>query len=78
MAELTTKERNALPASAFVFPGQRAYPIQDEEHARNALSRVSQFGTPAEKAAVRKAVYSRYPNIGREGAARMRAMKRTK
>lgn len=66
MATLTTKQRKALPDSAFALPGRR-YPIQNISHARNALARVAQKGTPAEKAAVRRAVYSRYPQL-RENA----------
>jgi len=61
--KLTTKERNALPDSAFVFPKERKYPIHDESHARSALQRVSQFGTPEEKAKVRAAVKRKYPNM---------------
>jgi hypothetical protein len=61
--KLTTEARNALPDSAFVFPGERAYPIHDRKHARNALARVEQHGTPDEKAKVRAAVASRYPGI---------------
>jgi hypothetical protein len=41
MAKLTTKERNALPTSAFAGPG-RSYPINDPSHAANAKSRASQ------------------------------------
>lgn len=66
MARLTAKARKRLPRSAFVFPGRRAYPIHDRAHARNALSRVAQHGTPAQKARVRAAVRSRYPSIGRK------------
>ena len=62
MAELTTKQRNDLPDSAFALPGRR-YPIQDESHARNALARVSQHGTPEEKRKVRAAVQRKFPNI---------------
>ena len=40
-----------------------SYPIPDESHARNALARVSQHGSEAEKAKVRKAVASKFPNI---------------
>lgn len=64
MSVLTAKSRKNLPASAFVFPDKQAYPIHDVAHARNALARVSQFGSPAEKAAVRRAVYRRYPQMG--------------
>lgn len=62
-AKLTSKKRKALPNSAFVFPKERKYPIQDKSHARNALARVSQFGTPQEKAKVRAAVRRKYPTI---------------
>jgi hypothetical protein len=46
--------------------GHGAYPIPDASHARNALSRVSQFGSPAEKAAVRAKVHGRFPNIDKK------------
>lgn len=42
MATLGTTQRNALPASQFGLPGQRAYPMPDAAHARNALARASQ------------------------------------
>ena len=64
MAKLTSGKRNALPTKAFAEPGKRAYPIEDANHARNALSRVSQFGSPAEKSQVRSAVARKYPGIG--------------
>jgi hypothetical protein len=66
MAKLTAKKRNALKSSSFAEPGKRAYPIQDASHARNALARVSQHGTPAEKAKVRAAVHRKYPSIGKK------------
>lgn len=52
MARLTAAARNALPDSDFAGPN-RSYPVEDAAHARNALSRVSQFGSPALKAKVR-------------------------
>jgi hypothetical protein len=64
VARLTAKTRNALPAGKFADPANRAYPINDRAHARNALSRVSQFGSPALKAKVRAAVHREYPGIG--------------
>lgn len=63
MAVLTTKDRKALPSKDFALPGGR-YPINDPNHARNALARVSQYGTPAEKSKVRAAVKRKYPGIG--------------
>lgn len=68
VAVLDAKQRNALPDSAFALPGRR-YPIHDLAHARDALARVAQNGTPAEQAKVRAAVSRRYPGIGdSEGA----------
>ena len=63
MAKLTSKQRRKLPAKDFALPGGR-YPLNDKNHARNALARVSQHGTPEEKAAVRKKVHAKYPSIG--------------
>lgn len=62
LSKLTTAERNALPSSAFVFPGKRAYPIHDRGHAIDALARSK--GKP-EHAAVVAAVRARYPGLGK-------------
>ncbi len=63
MAVLSYRARKRLPASAFVYPERRAYPIHDKAHARNALARVGTHGTPAEKRRVRAAVRRKYPGI---------------
>ena len=67
MAELTTKKRENLKDSAFVYPpkGKQPgrYPIHDRAHGANALARVEQFGTPAEKVAVKRAVCKKYPDL---------------
>ena len=73
MARLTYSHRKALPKADFALPGKReggkgGYPIPDASHARNALSRVSQFGTPAQKAEVRAKVHKKFPSIGRKGS----------
>lgn len=60
--KLTARERSSIPKEDFALPGRR-YPVEDESHARNALARVSQHGTPAEKARVRAKVHSKYPGI---------------
>jgi len=69
VAKLTYQQRKNLPKKSFVFPGKApgpgSYPIPDEAHARNALARVSQHGTPSERAAVRAAVHRKFPNIGK-------------
>lgn len=57
---LSPAERAALPSSAFVFPGQRRYPIHDAYHAHLAL--LFSRGRP-EAAAVRAAVAARYPEL---------------
>jgi predicted DNA-binding helix-hairpin-helix protein len=62
--KLTYKKRNKLPKRDFAIPEERRYPIEDEAHARNALARVSTFGTKTEQRRVRKAVRRRYPHIG--------------
>jgi len=61
--KLTYKKRKELPDSAFVYPKERKYPIYDKSHAQNALARVEQHGTPAEKAKVKREVKKRYPNM---------------
>lgn len=62
MAKLTAKARKALKSSSFALPGRR-YPVNDKNHARNALARVSQYGTPEEKVKVRAKVKSKYPGM---------------
>lgn len=72
---LTAASRKALPKSDFALPGKGkgpegkgpgSYPIEDKSHARNALARVSQHGTPAEKAEVRAKVHRKFPEIGKK------------
>ena len=62
-ARLSSKQRKQLPTGSFAIPERRAYPIHDESHARNALSRVAQHGSAAEQKRVRGAVCRRYPKI---------------
>lgn len=69
---LTTRQRNRMPAKDFALPGKGkgpsgkgagAYPIENKSHARNALARVAQYGTPAEKATVKRKVAAKFPGI---------------
>lgn len=62
MAKLTTKQRNAMPQKEFALP-DGSYPINDENHARNALARVSQFGDERQKTIVREKVRRKFPHI---------------
>lgn len=66
MARLSRKKRKRLKKSQFAIPSKRKYPINDKAHARNALSRVSQHGSPSEKKQVRAAVRRKYPSIGKK------------
>jgi len=72
MARLTTRGRDALPKRDFALPGKGkgpekkgagSYPIPNASHARNALARISQHGTPGEKATVKRAVEKKFPGI---------------
>ena len=65
MTKLTSATRKKIPTSQFALPGRR-YPIEDEAQARNALARVAQDGTPAEKATVRRKVHQQFPELKQE------------
>lgn len=74
MAKLTTAQRKRIPKKSFAIPGKApesgSYPIHDISHARNALARVSQHGSPSEKSRVRSAVYRKYPGLRARAKAR--------
>ncbi len=65
MPKLSSRARNELPTNSFAEPDKRKYPIENEAHARNALARVSRFGTSEEKSKVKRAVKKKYPSIGK-------------
>lgn len=68
-AKLSTKTRNNLKTSDFAVPETREYPIHDETHARDALSRVANK-SPALQKRVRDAVHRKFPGIkigGKDG-----------
>ena len=67
MAKLTAAGRKRIKTSNFAGP-DRSYPIQDPSHARNALARVSQHGSPEVKAKVRAKVHAKYPGIEQASA----------
>jgi hypothetical protein len=67
MSKLTSKQRKKLPSSVFAEPGKRKYPLDTKNRAKNALARVSQHGSPAEKAAVRRKVHGKFPGIAVSG-----------
>jgi hypothetical protein len=59
MAKLKAAQRKKLPASDFAGPN-RSYPVNDKNHARNALARSS--GKPV-AAEVRRAVGRKFPGL---------------
>jgi hypothetical protein len=68
MSKLSYEEKKELPKKEFVIKKKKgemkgSYPIEDKAHARNALARVSQFGSSEEKEKVRKAVHRKFPSI---------------
>lgn len=65
MAKLSSKEREALPASAFVYPDTREFPIPDRSHAYDALRMAGK--APDGGAKVREEVCKRF-SIGCSGA----------
>ena len=60
---LTAAGRAKIAPKNFALPGGR-YPIENAAHGRAALSRVSQFGSPAQKATVRAKVHKKFPGLG--------------
>lgn len=60
---LTTEARKDLPKSEFVFPEEERYPIDTKNRAQNALARIEQHGTPAEKSQVKSKVKKEYPDM---------------
>lgn len=66
--KLTKQRRMALPSNDFAIPSKGkgnsgSYPVNDTNHAHAALSMVSRYGTPEEKAAVKAKISAKYPNI---------------
>src|SRR5437763_9268800 len=66
----TQAGRNQMASSSFALPkgtgsdpSKDQYRIDDPAHARNALVRAAQNGTPAEQRQVRSAVKKKYPSI---------------
>ena len=73
MAELTSAKRKALPGRSFVFPKERAFPIDTAARGRAALAmaagaRSGKPQSPERQAKVRAAVHRRYPGIGKKRA----------
>lgn len=61
-----SSNRKRLKKSSFALPEEEKDPIPDIDHARNALARVAQHGTAAEKKKVRAAVEKKYPSLKKD------------
>jgi hypothetical protein len=75
-SSLTLRERERLPAAAFVFPKQRRFPIHDLFHGRLALIYVMSPSLAADREQVAKAVLARYPELRSFWASRMAEKRR--
>ena len=49
MADLSSKERDKLPESAFAFPQERKEPLVDARHVRDAVARFDQVENVSNK-----------------------------
>ena len=61
--KLTGAARKQLPGSSFALPKERKFPIEDKNHARNALARAAHAGGATDKK-VKSAVHAKFPTIG--------------
>lgn len=74
MAILKARTRKKLPSGDFALPGKRSkskgeggYPIEDKGHAEAALSKISAYGTSAQKRTVERRVHAKYPSMNIKG-----------
>lgn len=77
MAKLTAAKRRKLPAKDFAL-GKGHYPINDEKHARAALARVSEYGSPQEKKEVEEKVHRKFPGLTLKGFANKKEKRESK
>ena len=49
MSELSEKQRDKLPKSAFAFPKERKEPLEGASHVRNAIARFDQVEGVSDK-----------------------------
>lgn len=62
---LSPRKRASLPRSTFVFPERRAYPLDTEKRAYDAISmmRLGRVRSASDFAKIRNAIRSRYPEV---------------
>jgi hypothetical protein len=59
------KSRKRLKSKTFADKKNRKYPIPDLAHARNAIARVRQHGSPKQKKAVYAMVKRKFPALAK-------------
>jgi len=55
MAKLDAKERRKIPKGEFGLPGERKYPMEDKNHAKNAKARASEMANKGKLSQASKA-----------------------
>lgn len=63
MSKLAYSRRKRMRPNLFALEKQRKYPLDTIARARNALARVSAYGTSNEKYEVRREVFAKYPQL---------------
>lgn len=63
MAKLSAAGRKALKPSQFALPGKKAFPLNDANHGRAALSDLHN-ASPAEQQTIKAKVHAKFPAIG--------------
>ena len=61
--KLSQAKRKKLPASQFAIPSERIFPIQSKKQAEVALTYADWPNNAKHKAAVRRAVFKKYPSL---------------
>lgn len=56
-------KRSRMSPSTFAIPSRKAYPVNTPGRARNAIARVQQHGSAADKRKVYAKVRAKYPGI---------------
>ena len=62
MAKLNAAMRRSLKPSQFALPGKKAFPVNDSNHARAALS-MAHNASPSEQATIKSKVAEKFPDI---------------
>lgn len=58
-------KRSKMPKTAFAIPSKKKYPINTPGRRKNAIARVEQHGSAAEKRAVYSAIRRRDPGLAK-------------